>query len=460
MPPPRVDTRFLMALTLAALSACQSVGLPEQPAPAPARPPPEPDPVITDRVQPDPLPSSGFAESVREPVDVGTDPILASAAAQDTTFQRQVAFWMDFWKEEQAENFARYLERMGQYGALVQDALASRELPESLRYLPIVESGYFPRAVSRVGATGLWQLMGPTARGLGVEVGSVVDDRRDPFAATDAALAYLEGLHEDFGSWFLALAAYNAGPGRVGRLLTRSGRTGVDLTDEDFLLIRRLLPAETREFVPRFFAAAALARDPVSHGFEPIRPFPFLFDEVVVPDATSLDVIARAVGVTEAEIQELNPRYVRGFTPIGAERSVRVPLGTGASFLTAYAMIPPEERLSFLEHVVGRGETFSHIALMYGVGLPELQDTNGNVDPRRLQIGMTIVVPVGARGGRGGSSQVASLGGASGLLHVVREGESLWRIARRYGVSTDALARANQRESNPLIHPGDELRIP
>ena len=459
MPPPRVGPRFLTALTLAALSACQSVGLPERPPPAP--PPPDPDPVITDRAQPDPLPSSGFAEPVREPVYVGTDPILASATAQDTTFQRQVAFWMDFWKEDQAENFSRYLERMGQYGALVEDELARRDLPESLRYLPLVESGYFPRAVSRVGATGLWQLMGPTARGLGVAVGSIVDDRRDPFAATDAALDYLEELYEDLGSWFLALAAYNVGPGRVGQLLTRTGRAGADLTDEDFLLIRRLLPAETREFVPRFFAAAALAGDPVSHGFEPIRPVLFLFDEVVVPDATSLDIIARAAGVTEAEIQELNPRYVRGFTPIGAERSVRVPVGTGANFVTAYAMIPPEERLSVLEHVVARGETFSHIALMYGVGLPELVDTNGDVDPQRLQIGMTVVVPVGVRGGRGGSSQVASLGdGASGMLHVVRAGESLWTIARRYGVSTDALARENQRESNPLIHPGDELRIP
>ncbi|MSR22745.1 MAG: LysM peptidoglycan-binding domain-containing protein [Gemmatimonadetes bacterium] len=462
MSPLGLDVRFAVVLFLAiSLASCSRIAAPEPPAPS--APAPHVTPVVSDsptftpaprRVPVVVVPASGT-----EPVEA--DVILASAAAADTSFQRQVAFWVDFWTGRQAELFATYLKRMGTYAPLVDEELATRGLPASLRYLPIVESGYFPRAVSRVGATGLWQLMGPTARDLGLAVGSIVDDRRDPFAATVAALDYLEMLHRDLGSWFLALAAYNVGPGRVREVLTRAGRRGAEPSDEDFLAIRGSLPAETREFVPRFFAAAKVAQDPVRFGFLPIQLLALDFDEVVVPDATSMDVVAQAAGVTEAEVIDLNPQYLRGFTPIGARRTVRLPVGTGAAFEVAYAMIPPEERLSYFEHVVARGETFSHIAVRYGVPLSELVETNRSVDPRRLQIGMRIVIPVRARGGAGGSSQLAALGtSANETLHVVTEGESLWTIARRYGISTDALARENQKQSNPLIRPGDELKIP
>jgi membrane-bound lytic murein transglycosylase D len=183
------------------------------------------------------------------------DPILDSPAAADTAFQRQVAFWVDFWTVEQSELFGRYLERMGEYGPMVEWEVARRGLPASLRYLPIVESGYSPRAVSRAGATGLRQLMGPTAGDFGLAVSSIVDDRRDPFASTDAALEYLGRLNNQFDSWFLALAAYNLGQGRVRQLLNQVRREG---GDEAFLAIRHLLPAETREFVPRLFAAATI----------------------------------------------------------------------------------------------------------------------------------------------------------------------------------------------------------
>jgi membrane-bound lytic murein transglycosylase D len=240
-------------------------------------------------------------------------------------------------------------------------------------------------------------------------------------------------------------------------VLSGVGRHGSDLGDEDFLAIRSRLPAETREFVPRFFAAAILASDPGSFGFPEVETLPIAYDEVMVPDATSMDVIARAAGASEEEIMELNPQYLRGFTPVGSARIVRVPVGRGAAFERAFALIPPEERISFVEHVVARGETFSHVAARYGVPLREIVDTNRNIDPRRLQIGMTLVVKVG-RASRGASvTEVAARGGDA--THVVREGESLWTIARRYGVTTDALSRANER-SGSLIRPGDELRIP
>src|SRR5690606_28940183 len=138
--------------------------------------------------------------------------------------------------------------------------------------------------------------------------------------------------HGQFDSWVVALAAYNAGPGRVGRLLDTHGARDLEDPDAAFLRIRDALPAETRDFVPRFLAAATLAGDPAAHGLEAPPTRPLLYDEVVVPDATSLDVVAWAAGVPEEVIVELNPHFVRGFTPPGEMRTVRVPLGRSFQF--------------------------------------------------------------------------------------------------------------------------------
>jgi membrane-bound lytic murein transglycosylase D len=331
------------------------------------------------------------------------DPILASSVSFSPSLLAAADRWVASWTQASAETFQEYLRRMGSYEVLVDDELAERGLPASLRFLPIVESGYSPRAVSRAGATGLWQLTGPTAEGLGLTVNRVVDDRHDPVASTSAALEYLSALHDEFGSWFLALAAYNGGPGRIRRLVDRYGAEA-GTPDEQFLAIHAHLPAETRDFVPRLLAAATLASRPESFGFTASSPEPLTFDEVKVPDATSLDVVAKAAGVDEERIRQLNPQYVSGFTPFGEVRPVRIPDGLRGHFSRNFAAVPPEERLSFVEHVVGPGETFSHIAARYGVRVEDLTDANYRLDPRRLQIGATVVVPLAVRAGvRGGA---------------------------------------------------------
>jgi membrane-bound lytic murein transglycosylase D len=331
------------------------------------------------------------------------DPILTSSVSFDPALLDAADRWLASWTESSAETFQEYLRRMGSYEILVDEELAERGLPASLRFLPIVESGYSPRAVSRAGATGLWQLTSPTAQGLGLTVNRVVDDRHDPFASTSAALEYLSTLHGEFGSWFLALAAYNGGPGRVRRLVERYGGEA-ETPDAQFLAIHTHLPAETRDFVPRLLAAATLASRPESFGFTASSPEPLMFDEVKVPDATSLDVIARVVGVDEERIRQLNPQYVSGFTPFGEVRPIRIPDGLRGHFARNFAAVPPEERLSFVEHVVAPGETFSHIAARYGVRVQDLADANYRLNPRRLQIGAAVVVPLAGRAGaRGGA---------------------------------------------------------
>lgn len=390
---------FLAGLFLFALAAsgCQRVGFtPTPPAAAPT--PTIEGPVIPELVGAPPGPARVVPLPPLE-VESVLDPILHSEVASDPRLEERVEFWVNFWTTRGASSFARYLERMALYEGLVERELTDRGLPASLKYLPIVESGYHDLAVSRVGATGLWQIMAPTASGLGLTVSAVVDDRRDPVASTRAALDYLQEMHGMFDSWFLALAAYNAGPGRIRGILRRSAPGRAVQDDALYLDLRAQFPAETREFVPRFLAAARLARSPEAYGFgRPDGVAPLAFDEVMVPDATSLDVVAWAAGVNESEVRALNPHYLRGFTPVGQPRAVRVPAGTASRFEVAYAQVPPSERISFMEHAVVRGETLGGISGRYGIRLADLQAANGNLDPRRLQVGQRLVIPIA--GGR------------------------------------------------------------
>lgn len=379
-------------LVLLASSSCGGTKTPAAPAPVPV-----PSPALQDVVVPG-LALGPEAVFLAEPGPVIHDEILRSPMNRDPEFQREVARWVDFWSTRGARWFPEYLERMSWFAGRVDSTLASKGLPPSLRYLPIVESGYSPRAVSSARAVGLWQFMEPTARGFGMWVGPLLDERRNPFKSTDAASDFLVELRERFGSWFLALAAYNSGPYRVQSLLNRVAPL-TPPSDSLFWAIRHHLPRETREYIPKFFAAMVVAQNPTAHGL-PAAPPPssFVFDEVVVPDATTLDVVAAAADAPLEEIERLNPEVVRGITPPGRVTTLRVPPGRGPSFDERYAQIPPDERVTFVEHRVARGETLSHIARRYGVPLRELQAANPRLDPRRLQIGQRITVPVAPRG--------------------------------------------------------------
>lgn len=399
-------------------------------------------------------PSSSSAAAV--------DPILDSPWAQTSEMDAKVQEWIDSFQNRESDLMRACLARMGLYREAVEEELRRKGLPPSLAFLPIVESWYNPRAVSWVGAAGLWQFMPSTARGMGLNVDRLLDERRDPYRSTPPALDYLSELQQRFGSWFLALAAYNGGPGRLERILrSRGGEPGGH--DGLFLEILSDLPRETRDFVPRFLAAARVARDPAAFGFEDVAvEEPLEFDEVEVPDATSLDVVARASGVDQGMVEELNPQLLRGLTPAGVPTTLRLPAGVGGRFAEAFRQIPPEERVTFLEHAVAKGETLTHIARYYGVSVDDLLAANPRVQPRRLQIGQRVVVPKAPSvRDRLRAAETAAVGGEGDrvMVYSVRPGDTISAIAARHKVAIGDLLRWNGLAVDAIIHPGDEVKI-
>lgn len=383
------------ALLAAALlgSACARTPPPPQPAPNPVTStrPTAIRPAAPAVVRNPPRPS--IAKAAPSAGVVKADPILSSASSTHGSIEDGVQWWLNHWQNRGRVFVERGLARMGRYEDYIDAEIAARDLPPSLRYLPLIEANYSATAVSRAGAGGLWQFMPETAKWLGLEVGSLVDRRFDPYAATPLALEYLTALHSQFGSWFLALAAYNGGPGRVERAIQRYGG-GRPRDDALFVHIRDRLPRETRDFIPKYLAAVRLAQSPGSFGLSvPPREPPERFDVVQVDGAASADVLAEAAGVAEDEMRILNPHLRMGLTPADKATELRVPPGTGEAFRARLADIPPGDRVTLREHTVVRGETLGHIARQYRVSLDALRAANPAVEPRRMQIGTVLVIP-------------------------------------------------------------------
>lgn len=393
-----------------------------------------------------------------DPLGLSERPVNAARYEIPLETNEHVERWIEYFTEGDGRvRFQLYLERAGRYEAMIRERARAAGLPEDLLYLALIESGMNPNAYSRARAVGLWQFIASTGRAYGLDVDYWLDERRDPFLATDAAIAHLADLHERFGSWYLAAAAYNAGAGRVSRGIRRVG-------SEDFwdLADARVLRRETRNYVPKLLAAATIARNLERYGFDDVTPMPPLeFDVVQVPDATSFDVLAEAAGTTEEIIEELNPQFVRNVTPPSRTVELRVPAGASARFTTAYARIPPDQRITWIEHRVTRGQTLGAIARRYGTSVASIRAANNYVNPRRLQIGQRLVVPRsrGASGAASGSGASARATLAEGPVTVtVRRGDTLWAIARRYGTSTGDLMAANGL-SSAVIHPGDRITV-
>ncbi len=347
--------------------------------------------------------------------------------------------------------------RMGRYEEMIRRTLREEGIPEDLIYLAFVESTFKPNAYSRARAKGMWQFMASTGRRYGLLRDYYVDERSDPEKATRAAARYLKDLHDQFGDWYLALAAYNAGEGKVIRAIERTGK-------DDFweLAKTRYLRGETRNFVPSILAISIMARDPERHGFEGLEKDPALrFDRVTVEDTASLSLVARLTGSSVETVRALNPELRRSITPPGVRGyELRVPEGTGARFQTAYAALPASEKIAAVDTVyrVRRGDTLSGIARRHGTSVSAICRANGISRNTTLRIGMNLRV-LGAP--PRGPSYVDFSGPVAGPdgRYVVHRGDTLWAIALRHGSTVAELAALNGISPEATLYPGQALTV-
>ena len=363
------------------------------------------------------------------------------------------------------------------YFPLFEQELDNQNVPLELKYLAIVESALNPRARSRVGATGLWQFMYGTGKMYDLDVTSYVDERSDPINSTKAASLYLKKLHDIFNDWDLALAAYNSGPGNVNKAIRRSGGY------KNYWNIRRNLPRETAGYVPAFLATMYIFEYAKEHGFTTQvaeRPY-FETDTVHVKSTITFNQISELVDVSEEELQLLNPAYKLKVIPYvkGKDYALRLPVDALGKFVAnetaIYAHVEnqlktKEEPLpqivqseDQIRYKVRSGDFLGKIAERYGVGVSQIKSWNG-LRSNNLRIGQRLTIfprkiPSTANSANTSNSTANSVATAGNKVHMVKSGDSLWTISKKYpGISIDNLRKWNGISGND-IKPGTKLKL-
>jgi len=288
------------------------------------------------------------------------------------------------------ERFSLWLSRSGKYIDLMKEILREKDVPENIVFLSLIESGFNPNAYSVAQAAGPWQFIASTAKRYGLKINWWKDERRDPFKSTGAAASYLKDLHKMFGSWNLAMAAYNAGEGRIQKAMKRSNAENYwELLDTSHI------KNETKEYVPRFIAASLIANNPQDFGFDEIEYHePLSFDEIVLDSPVDLSVAAECAGTTVEEIKRLNPELRRWCTPPDVPGyTLKIPVGTKERFSEALASIAEDERFTIERYTVKKGETFSRIANKTGVPVSVILSLNSMEKIMPLKPGRVVYLP-------------------------------------------------------------------
>jgi len=364
--------------------------------------------------------------------------------------------WVKYFTTDGRKYYKKWLGRSTRYRPMMYEKLEKEGLPRDLVYLSMIESGYNAHAYSHAAAAGLWQFIPSTARLYKMRVDWWVDDRRDPEASLDAAMAFLGELHQMFGKWELAWASYNTGPGRVRRAMKKFGT-------DDFWVIEdgNYLHPETENYVPKIMAAAIIGKHPERYGFTDIAFQDELrYDTAKVEGSVELEVLAKCAGTTVKEIKALNPALRRFATPPEGY-TLRVPVGSQGTFVAALAKVPKSKRVTVAHHKVRRGETVGAIASRYGVRVSDISRANGLKNANRVYVGQSLLIP----GRSGSSTHVAAISGRTRTdaktvpsTHTVRGGDTLSSIAARYGTSVGELQRKNGISGSKIVV-GQKLRV-
>ncbi|MBN2331794.1 MAG: LysM peptidoglycan-binding domain-containing protein [Deltaproteobacteria bacterium] len=378
---------------------------------------------------------------------------------------KKVERFISYYSTVNSAFMRRSLKRAQLYLPEIKRIFHEYHIPEELAYMALIESGFTTHAYSRAKACGPWQFIAGTGKKYGLTINWWIDERRDPIKSTSAAARYLHDLYGYFDSWYLSAAAYNAGEGKIMRAIKKH-------KTEDFWEMSRFtyLKRETKEYIPRLIAAILIAREPEKYGLADVGYLPPLtYDEVLVSDATDLQVVAWAAGCKYEVVKDLNPELRYWCTPPNMrEYLVKVPTGTGPQCRERLASLPPEQRITFRRHKIRSGESLSTIARHYHTRIQPIKELN-NLAGNTIRAGKYLIIPV--RSGGAGSVVFAPeiyraglqrQGPAQSIIHRpsayrVRRGDSLWSIARKYRISVADIRSWNGLGRSTLIKPGQVL---
>jgi membrane-bound lytic murein transglycosylase D len=407
----------------------------------------------------------GFAEQKSEPAPIDEaneltptvdQTVKAKAEAQIKStpsdlplmMTDQVAGYINYFSTRGRGTVERALARSGRYEDMIRRTLKQEGVPQDLIYLAQAESGFHPLAVSRAGARGMWQFMGSRAKGYGLERSWWIDDRQDPEKATRAAAHHLKDLYNQFGDWYLAMAAYNSGPGTVQSAVKRTGYA-------DFweLYNRNVLPKETRNYVPIILAVTIMAKNPAQYGLDTVvKEKPVAYDTLKIDYPIDLRLVAECVDATAEDLSDLNPSLLRMTTPKlsdkGDQFELRLPAGTVAKFQIAVAAIPTDKRVWWRYHKVHAGETLAAIARTYHTtpkAIAEANDLNDGFNNGAVQPQSRLIIPIAP-----GKQADTSTYTRATMRYKIRKGDTVESVAENFGVSSKMVRGWNHLKGSSL----------
>jgi membrane-bound lytic murein transglycosylase D len=354
----------------------------------------------------------------------------------------EVAGYISYFSGHGRGVFVRALARSGRYRDMMLPILAKEGIPQDLIYLAQAESGFHPLAVSRVGARGIWQFMASRGRGYGLHHSMWVDDRQDPEKSTRAAARHLKDLYQQFGDWYLAMAAYDSGPGTVQAAVKRTGYA-------DFweLYRRNVLPKETKNYVPIILAVTIMAKNPSQYGLDDVvMEKPAQYDTVTIDYPVDLRLVAESVNSTVSDLQDLNPSLLRVTTPREGKFDLHLPIGTKDQYQTAIATIPTDMRLWWRYHTVHQGDTLASLAREYHTTAKSISEKN-HLEGGELETDAKLIIPVAP--GKHPTSDTATYARRI-TRYKVHKGDTVESVAENFGISAQQLRRWNGIRGNSL----------
>lgn len=365
----------------------------------------------------------------------------------------RVQHYMKYFTTSGRDNMQAWINRSNRYMYLVKDIFEREGIPLDLAMLSFTESGFNPNAYSRAGAAGMWQFMPSTGKIYGLAISEWVDERRDFEKSTLAAARHLKDLYKMFDDWYLALAAYNAGSGRIRKATQKHN-------SKDFFTIAgaRTLKLETRDYVPKYLAQLLLYKNLFAHGFSPPEELPLLFETVELTSQANLIVIAQAIGATYDELKMLNPELRTPVTPPSSKYRLRVPFGK-KELLAGLLKDGKFDQLRYTLYRAQAGESLAAIAKRYGVSVEGIQKINGLAYSKIYSSKLIFIPKKGEKLTAMDLQFAKEVQGLSPKYHTVRKGDNLTVISRKYNIPLYVLIRMNPKVNPKKIYPGQVLVI-